>query len=98
MSLDNKCNAIFGSYVQTTTDALVTNDQKPRTPRCITIGPSGNQQGSLNCVDLETGKVVIWRIATVVPIPDRVVKKLNTWGLITKKDVSVMSSLYVGSK
>ena len=42
ISLNNKCKAIFGSYVQATTYALATNNQKPRTHGCIALGPSGN--------------------------------------------------------
>ena len=91
--LDDKCNAEFGSYVQATTDAVVTNDQQPRTHGCLALGPSGNRQGSLKCFDLETGMVVIRRIVKVIPMPDRVVKKVNAWGIKTKKDLTVMKSL-----
>ena len=42
ISLDDKCNAEFGSYVQATTDAVVTNDQQPQTHGCMALGPSGN--------------------------------------------------------
>ena len=74
-----------GSYVQATADVIVTNDQKPRTHGCIALGPLENQQGSLKCFDLETGMVVIWRIVKVFPMPDRVVKQVNAWGIKTKK-------------
>ena len=37
--------------------------------------------------------VVIRRIVKVIPMPDRVVKKVNAWGIKTKKDLSVMKSL-----
>ena len=87
ISLDGKCNVIFGSYVQTTTDMLVTDNHKPRTHGYIAIRPSGNWQGSLKYFNLETRKVVIRRIATVIPMPDRVVKRLNAWGLNNKKEV-----------
>ena len=85
IGLDGKCNAIFESYLQATSDAIVTNDQKPRTYECIAFGPSGNQQSSLKCFDLKTGKVVILIIATVTPMLDRGMKKLNAWGLIPKR-------------
>ena len=85
ISLGDKCNAGFGSYVQATTDAIVTNNQKPRTHGCIALGPSGNRQGSLKCFDLETGMVVIRRIVKVFPMPDRVVKKVNAWVIKTKR-------------
>ena len=63
--------------MQATTDEIVTNDQKPGTHGCIALGPSGNWQDSLKCFDLETGMVVIRRIVKVMPMPDRVVKKVN---------------------
>ena len=37
--------------------------------------------------------VVIRRIVKVIPMPDRVVKQVNAWGIKTKKDLSVMKSL-----
>jgi hypothetical protein len=36
------CKALFGSYVEASTDAIVTNDMKSRTHSCIALGPSGN--------------------------------------------------------
>ena len=66
VELDDRCKAIYGSYVQATTDAMVTHDQKSRTHGCIVLGPSGNCQGSLKCFDLETGKIVIRIIAIVI--------------------------------
>ena len=37
--------------------------------------------------------VVIRRIATVIPMPDRVAKKINAWELKSKKNLSVTKSL-----
>ena len=36
------CKALFGSYVEASTDAIVTNDMKSQTHSYIAFGPSGN--------------------------------------------------------
>ena len=51
--------AAFGEYIEASVDAEVTNEMKGRTHACISLGPSGNWQGSQVCFDLETGKVVL---------------------------------------
>ena len=72
---------------------MVTNDQKPRTHGCIELGPHGNWQGPLKYFDLESGKVVIRIIVKVIPMPDRIVKQVNAWGLNTRRDISKMELL-----
>ena len=52
------CKVQFGTYVQASNDAIITNTMKLRAHGCIALGTSGNWQGSTKCVDLETGKVV----------------------------------------
>ena len=49
----------FGDYIEASTDKIVTNDMKGRTHGCISLGPSGNWQGSQVCFDLETGRIVL---------------------------------------
>ena len=51
-----------------------------RTESCIDLGPSGNWQRSTKYFNLNTGKAVTRRTVTVVPMPDRIVKKVNAWG------------------
>ena len=38
--------AAFGEYIEDRVDAEVTNDMKGRTHACISLGTSGNWQGS----------------------------------------------------
>ena len=47
------------------------------THACISIGPSGNWQGSQVCFDLETGKVVFRRTITRLPIPTSIIQIIN---------------------
>ena len=52
---EKDCKTLFGSYVEASTDAIVTNDTKSRTHSCIALGPSVNWQGSTRCFDLALG-------------------------------------------
>ena len=36
------CKALFGSYLEASTNEIVTNDMKSRTHNCIALGPSVN--------------------------------------------------------
>ena len=69
-----------GDYIEASTDEEVTNDMKGRTHGCISLGPSGNWQGSQVCFDLETGRVVLHRNIKVLPMPDSVIQVINDWG------------------
>ena len=59
---ERDCKVLFGTYVQVSNDAIVTNTMKLRTHGCVALGTSGNWQGSSKCFDLETGKVVTRRV------------------------------------
>ena len=48
----NHLKAPFGEYIEAIVDADVKNDTKGRTHPCISLGPSGNWQGSQICFDL----------------------------------------------
>ena len=48
--------------------------------RCIAVGPADNRQRLVLCFKLSNTKVVMrWTIKRL-PMPDRVVKRLNAWG------------------
>ena len=55
------CRACMGGYAEASTDVIVMNDNTPHTHSCITLGPSGNRQGSVKCFALETGRIVVCR-------------------------------------
>ena len=71
------CRAPFGAYVEASIDANVTNKMKDRTHSCLSLGSSGNLQGSLKCFDILTVKFVIRRTIKVLSIPDRFLNTLN---------------------
>ena len=60
------------------------NTMKPRTREIIVLGPTGNIQGSLFIFELNTGHVLKRRNVTVLPIPYRVIKKVDTWSRCAK--------------
>ena len=74
------CKAKFLDLVEASTDAIVTNNMMTRTHQCLALGPSGNCQGSVVCLDLKTEKLVTRRTVKVVPMPDSIVRKINTLG------------------
>eukprot|EP00956_Cyclotella_meneghiniana_P026461 scaffold57247_cov37-Cyclotella_meneghiniana.AAC.7 len=74
------CQARFGSYVEASEDAIVTNTIKDRTQPCIVLGPTGNVQGGVYCYNLETKRVVERRTITPLPMPDRVIRRVIKLG------------------
>ena len=66
------CKVKSGSYVEASTDSIVTNDMMSRTHGCIALGPLGNWKDSTKCFDLYTGKVVTRRTMKEVPMPDQI--------------------------
>ena len=77
---ERDCKVQFGVYVQASDDALVTNTMQLCTHGCIALGTLGNWQSLPLCFILKTAKVVTRRIVNELPMPDRVVKRVNTLG------------------
>ena len=80
-----RCNfkhlqAPFGEYIEASVDAEVINYMKGCTHNCISLGPSGNWQGSQVYFDLETGKVVFRCTITRLPMPTSIIQVINNWG------------------
>ena len=92
------CRANLGRYIQSSTDKVFTNDNTPRTHGCIALVPSGNRQGSLKSFDLDTGKLVVRRIAKQIPWPDRILKIASEWGRKSKKLVMGDSIQFLNRK
>ena len=77
------CRIPFGSYCEASEDPDITNNMDPRTDPCICLGPSGNIQGSLDCLSLLTGRVVVRRTATEMPMPERIIRVVSSWGKVS---------------
>ena len=81
-----KCfKAEFGSYVESRTDAMVTNSKIPMRHNCTALGSLGNIQGSLSCFDLKNGSILTSRMFYVLPMPGGIVKQVNAWGMKSKR-------------
>ena len=70
----------FRDYIEATTDNEVTNDIKGQTHGYVSLGTSGNCQGSQVCFDLKTGRVVLRRVIQILPMSDSVIQVNNNWG------------------
>ena len=83
LSTDYKrdCKVDPGSYVEASTDAIITNNNTQRTTSCVDIGPAGNRQGSIKCVDIMTGKILVRRNVTQLPWPldKMLIKRVEAW-------------------
>ena len=75
---DFRCS--FGDYVQCTvpkTDSSL----KSRTEDCVVMLPLGNRTGTVRMLSLATGKLVNRDQFTILPMPESVIKKMNSLAL-----------------
>ena len=72
------------AYYEVHVDPDITNNMEPRTCEGICLGPMGNMQGSYKFLLLSTGKKIIRRKFVEIPVPDKVIKKVNEIGLKDK--------------
>ena len=81
------CTVDVGTYVEASTDAIITNGNNDRTHACIALGPYGNRQGSINFFDLDMGWFVVCMKVKPMICTERLLRKANTWGGKGKKAV-----------
>ncbi len=60
-------------------DPEIKNTLEPRTKRAICMGPTGNLQGSYKFLSLVTGKKVVRRKFTKMPVTEAVLNKWKRW-------------------
>ena len=70
----------FGQYCQVHEEQEPRNGQTARTKGAISLGPSGNLQGGYKFMALDTGAKIVRRSWDVIPMPDIVIKRVNTLG------------------
>ena len=78
LKLDGKTHAKapFGSYCEVREDREITNTMAPRTIWAICLGPTGNAQGSYKFLSLNTGKKLIRRSFTEMPVRESVIARV----------------------
>jgi hypothetical protein len=88
---DKHCRHQFGSYGQAYDDpsSTQTNTQQATSRDVICLGPTGNMQGSYYFIDLNTKAVIKRRRFQELPVPDSVIKKVETWGRRDKQTALV---------
>jgi len=85
MDYAKHCRVLPGSYCKVHDEPSPFNTMAPRTHEAIALGPTGNLQGSVKFFCLNTGRVLKRRAFTVMPMPDRVVRRVNAIGLKKKQ-------------
>ena len=70
----------FGQYFQVHEEETPRNIQVAWTKGAISLGPSGNSQGSHKFMALNTGRKITRKSWDVIPIPDIVIDRVNTLG------------------
>jgi len=80
------CKSPFGSYCEVHTDPDITNTTEPRTRWAICLGPTGNLQGSYKFMSLTTGRKIVRRKFTEMPVTDSVIEQVAKWA---RKDRSI---------
>jgi hypothetical protein len=80
------CKSPFGAYCEVHTDPDITNTTEPRTRWAICLGPTRNLQGSYKFMSLTTGKKIVSRKFTEMPVTNSVIEQVAKWA---KKDRSI---------
>ena len=80
LNYKSDCRVAFGTYVQAHEEPAPTNSQEPRTMGAISLGPTGNIQGTFEFLNLRTGKKISRRKWTSLPMPQEVIDHVNQLG------------------
>jgi hypothetical protein len=75
------CRTPFGAYCEVHADPDITHTMEPRTRWGICLGPTGNLQGSYIFMSLTTGKKIVRRKFTEMPITNSIKKQVAKWAL-----------------
>jgi hypothetical protein len=74
------CQVLPGTYCKVHNEPVPSNQMTARTHEAIALGPTGNMQGSMKFYCLKTGRVLKCRLFTPMPMPNQVIKRVNTIG------------------
>ncbi|KAL7552922.1 hypothetical protein ACHAWF_016178 [Thalassiosira exigua] len=87
LSWEKHCQLDFGAYCEVHDELDPTNNNAPRTHEAISMGPTGNFQGSYKFFCLKRGQILVRRRWTELPMPDRVKRKVDAWGARSSGEV-----------
>ncbi len=71
------CRVLPGTYCEVHNEPSLLNTMTPHTHEAIALGPTGNLQGSVKLYSLDTGGVLKRHSFTPIPMPDRIIAKVN---------------------
>jgi len=74
------CRVEPGTNCEVHNEPVPTNTMMPRTHEAIALGPTGNLQGSMKFYCMTTGWVLKRRSFTPMPMPARVIRRINAIG------------------
>jgi len=79
------CRVLPGTYCEVHDKPSPSNTMTPRMHEAIAVGPTRNLQGSVKIFCLNSGRILKRRSFTTLPMPDRVLKRVNDIGLREKQ-------------
>jgi hypothetical protein len=79
LSASKHCRADFGAYCEVHEEPSPSNTMASRTQPAICLGPTGNAQGSYRFFSLSTGRVIVRRNFTIIPMPDTIIALVDEW-------------------
>jgi hypothetical protein len=71
------CRIPFGAYAQVHDDQSITNTMESRTTGAISLGGTGNIQGTYKFLSLRSGEIVVRRTWTELPVPQDVIERVE---------------------
>jgi len=87
------CRIPFGAYAQVHDDQNVTNTMASRTTGAISLGSTGDIQGTYRFMSLRTGDIIVRRTWTELPIPSEVIDRMTELYVNESDDVDYQHEL-----
>ncbi|KAL7537435.1 hypothetical protein ACHAXR_007825 [Thalassiosira sp. AJA248-18] len=80
MDCKKHCRILPGSYAEVHDEPSPSNGMTGRTHEGIAMGPTGNLQGTVKFFCINTGRILKRRDFTPMPMPDRIIKRVDAIG------------------
>jgi len=77
LNYDIVCKIPFGAYAKVHDDLKITNTMQSLTTGAISLGATGNAQGTYRFFNLHTGELIVRRRWTELPIPQEAITRLQ---------------------
>jgi hypothetical protein len=74
------CRVLPGTYCEALDKPVSLNSTEPWTHKMIALGSTGNLQSNIKFYCLNTGRMLKHCLFTPMPMPDRIIRQVNTIG------------------